>query len=124
MKDTKGDGHADVIQRFGATPQSGGTGGTGIALYSGALYAEENGRILRYVLSPGGLASAASPTVVLSGLPQSGDHPMHPFIIDGKGNLFVDLGSATNACQAENRIAGSGGLDPCVEKQTRGGIWR
>jgi glucose/arabinose dehydrogenase len=124
LRDTKGDGHADVIQRFGVTSESGGTGGTGIALYNGALYAEENGRILRYALAAGERVPSGQPIVVLSGLPLTGDHPMHPFAIDSKGNLFVDLGSATNACQGENRIAGSRGLNPCVEKQTRGGIWR
>jgi glucose/arabinose dehydrogenase/cytochrome c553 len=124
LKDSQGSGHADVIQRFGVTVESGGTGGSGSALYDGALYAEENGRILRYALAPGALVPSAPPTVVLSGLPLSGDHPMHPFIIDAKGNLFVDVGSATNACQSENRIAGSRGIDPCVEKETRGGTWR
>lgn len=124
LKDTKGDGHAGIIRRFGVTPQSGGTGGTGIALYHDGLYAEENDRILRYSLTPGSPVPSGQPTVVLSGLPLDGDHPMHPFTIDGKANLFVDLGSATNACQQENRIAGSRGVDPCTEKQTRGGVWR
>jgi glucose/arabinose dehydrogenase/mono/diheme cytochrome c family protein len=124
LRDTKGDGHANVIQRFGVTVESGGSGGSGIAFYNGALYAEENGRILRYAVAPGALVPDAPPTVVLSGLPLTGDHPMHLFVIDGKGNLYVDLGSATNACQSENRIAGSRGLDPCVEKETRGGTWR
>ncbi len=59
--------------------------------------------------------------VILSGLPLTGDHPMHPFIIDPKGNLFVDLGTATNACEEKNRQPLSKGLDPCVEKETRGG---
>jgi glucose/arabinose dehydrogenase/cytochrome c5 len=124
MKDSDGDGHADAIQRFGATIDSGGTGGSGIAIYNGGLYAEENDRILRYELDAGSMTPKAAPTVVLSGLPLTGDHPMHPFIIDGKGSLFVDLGSATNACQSENRIADSRGLSPCVEKEERGGIWR
>jgi glucose/arabinose dehydrogenase len=124
LRDTKGQGHADVIDRFGVTPEQGGTGGTGIALYENGVYAEENGRILRYARIAGEVVPSMPPTVVVSGLPLSGDHPMHPFIIDSKGNLFVDSGSATNACQAENRIAGSRGIDPCTEKQTRGGIWR
>jgi glucose/arabinose dehydrogenase/cytochrome c553 len=124
LKDTKDQGHADVVQRFGVTSESGGTGGSGIALYNGALYAEENGRILRYALAAGSPMPSAPPTVVVSGLPQTGDHPMHPFVIDAKGNLFVDVGTATNACQSENRIAGSRGIDPCVEKVTRGGTWR
>jgi hypothetical protein len=49
---------------------------------------------------------------------------MHPFVIDRAGSLFVDLGSATNACQEENRIPGSHGIAPCIEKETRPGTWR
>ena len=124
LKDADGDGRADSVQRFGATPQSGGAGGTGIGLHNGALYAEENGRILRYALTRGAAVPIGQPTVVVSGLPLTGDHPMHPFAIDAKGNMFIDVASATNACQAANRMAGSRGIDPCVEKQTRGGIWR
>jgi glucose/arabinose dehydrogenase len=48
---------------------------------------------------------------------------MHPFIIDVEGHLFVDLGSATNSCQKENRIANSPGYEPCIELQTRAGTW-
>ncbi len=114
LKDTRGDGRADIVQRFGATPQAGGTGGTGIALYNGALYAEEGDRILRYALTPGSLVPNGAPAVVVSGLPLTGDHPMHPFAIDAKGNLFMDSASATNACQAENRMVASRGLDPCI----------
>jgi glucose/arabinose dehydrogenase/mono/diheme cytochrome c family protein len=124
LKDTKGGGHADVIKRFGVTVEEGGTGGSGIRLYNGGLYAEENGRILRYELPAGALVPNGPPKVVLSGLPLTGDHPMHPFIIDPKGALFVDLGSATNACQEENRIPASRGIAPCKEKETRGGTWR
>jgi glucose/arabinose dehydrogenase/mono/diheme cytochrome c family protein len=124
LRDTKQSGHADVASRFGVTVEEGGTGGSGIALFNGALYAEENGRILRYQLEDGSLLPKAPPRVVVSGLPLTGDHPMHPFIIGGDGSLFVDLGSATNACQKDNRITGSPGLTPCVEKETRAGIWR
>ena len=49
---------------------------------------------------------------------------MHPFIIDAKGNLFVDLGSATNACQIKDRELQSPGHQPCSELETRGGTWR
>ncbi|HTO78157.1 MAG TPA: PQQ-dependent sugar dehydrogenase, partial [Methylocystis sp.] len=124
LKDTRHSGHADVISRFGVTVQEGGTGGSGIALFNGGLYAEENGRILRYQLEEGALPPKGPPRVIVSGLPQTGDHPMHPFIIDKKGSLFVDLGSATNACQRQNRIPLSPGLTPCVEKETRAGTWR
>ena len=124
LKDSDGDGRADVVQRFGVTSESGGHGGSGTALYNGGLYAEESDRILRYALAPGSLVPSAPPSTILSGLVLTGDHPMHPFIIDGKGSLFVDFGSATNACQSANRVLGVRGIDPCTEKDIRGGIWR
>jgi glucose/arabinose dehydrogenase len=124
LQDTKGDGHADVVRRFGDSADGGSAGGTGIALYDNALYFEQNDRILRYRFSPGSPVPTSRPEVVVSGLPITGDHPMHPFVIDGKGKLFVDLGSATNACDVRNRMPLSPGNDPCLEQQTRGGIWR
>ena len=33
------------------------------------------------------------------------------------------MGSATNACQAKNRIPHSAGMQPCTELETRGGTW-
>jgi glucose/arabinose dehydrogenase/mono/diheme cytochrome c family protein len=124
LRDTTGDGRADVVARFGDSVQSGGHGGTGIAVYRGAVYAESNDRILRYALSDGNPVPSGRPVVVVQGLPLTGDHPMHPFAIDSSGDLYIDLGSATNACQIENRIPLSKGHQPCTELQTRGGIWR
>jgi glucose/arabinose dehydrogenase/mono/diheme cytochrome c family protein len=124
LKDSKGDGHADTVERFGATFQTGGHGGTGIAVYKDGLYAEINDRIVRYGLNDGVPTPQSKPTTVVSGLPITGDHPMHPIAIDAKGDLFIDLGSATNACQSKNRMAEQPGEQPCTEKETRGGIWR
>jgi glucose/arabinose dehydrogenase/mono/diheme cytochrome c family protein len=136
LKDSKGDGHADQIERFGLTQAQGSAGGTGIRVYKGALYAEQNDKIIRYPLpadgsslkdgsSPkDGLAPKEDAQVIVSGMPITGDHPMHPFIIDAEGQLFVDLGSATNACQEQNRMPNSVGHNPCTELETRAGIWR
>ena len=124
LQDTSGGGKANVIGRFGETAQSGGAGGTGIGLYKGWLFAEINDRIVRYSLPPGSLVPKDTPATIVSGLPLGGDHPMHPFIIDSKGAMFVDVASATNSCQLKNRTLKSPGADPCVELETRGGIWR
>ncbi|HYB32594.1 MAG TPA: PQQ-dependent sugar dehydrogenase [Steroidobacteraceae bacterium] len=124
LQDTRGDGKASVTERFGATPADGGRGGTGIALYRDALYAEESDRIERYRLSAGSIAPQGKPEVVVSGLPLTGDHPMHPFVIDADGVLYVDVASATNSCQARNRQLEVPGNQPCTELETRGGIWR
>jgi glucose/arabinose dehydrogenase/mono/diheme cytochrome c family protein len=124
LQDTKGDGRADKKVRFGSTVADGDHGGTGITIYKGYLYAEMNDRIVRYPLPPNGIAPSGAPETVVSGMPLSGDHPMHPFRIDLQGNMYVDLGSATNACQSENRMPRVPGDKPCTELETRGGIWR
>jgi len=85
LEDTTGDGRADMVVRFGLGAESGNAGGTGIALYKGALYAETNDRIVRYALPAGAVAPSGSPEVIVSGLPLTGDHPMHPFRIDAQG---------------------------------------
>ena len=124
LQDTTGSGRADKVVRFGPGAESGNAGGTGIAIYNGALFAETNDRIVRYALPPGAIAPTGAPEVVVSGLPLTGDHPMHPFKIDAQGALYVDLGSATNACQRQNRIPDSPGIQPCTELESRAGIWR
>lgn len=126
LKDGDRDGKAEIVRRFGETAAEGAHGGSGIGLHDGYLYAEESDKIIRYRLPPGDIAPAkgAKPEVVLSGLPTTGDHNMHPFTFDRNGMLYVDVGSATNSCQPRNRQAGVPGADPCVETDTRAGIWR
>ena len=125
LQDKTGVGKADVTERFGDSIETGGAGGTGIALYKGAIYAEINDRIVRYQLTAGSIVpqGTVSATVV-SGLPLGGDHPMHPFVITADGSMYVDVGTATNSCQLKNRTLKSPGADPCTELETRGGIWR
>jgi glucose/arabinose dehydrogenase/mono/diheme cytochrome c family protein len=124
LQDTTGSGKADVNQRFGDTVQGGGAGGTGIAMFGGAVYAQINDKIVRYTLPAGSIVPQGPPVTIVSGLPLGGDHPMHPFAIDADGSMYVDVATATNACQAQNRMPKSPGINPCMELQTRGGIWR
>jgi len=124
LQDKRGSGKADVIERFGETVQTGGAGGTGIGLYKGWVYAEINDRIVRYSLPGDSIVPQSTPDTIVSGLPLGGDHPMHPFIINTEGSMYVDLGTATNSCQLKNRTLKSPGVQPCTELETRGGIWR
>ncbi|MGH8218433.1 MAG: c-type cytochrome [Steroidobacteraceae bacterium] len=124
LRDTAGQGKANVFDRFGPTPDAGGHGGTGIGLYGGYLYAENNDTIVRYALPSGSMLPTGPEQVVVSGLPLTGDHPMHPFAIDADGWIYVDVATPTNACQERNRMLRSPGIDPCRELKTRGGIWR
>jgi glucose/arabinose dehydrogenase/mono/diheme cytochrome c family protein len=124
LQDKSGSGKADVIERFGETAKTGAAGGSGIALYNGSIYAELNDRIVKYALPAGSVVPQGPATTVVSGLPLTGDHPMHPFFIDPKGSLYVDVATATNSCQLKNRTLESPGAVPCTELETRGGIWR
>jgi glucose/arabinose dehydrogenase len=124
LRDTTRDGVADVITRFGDSIRGGGIGGTGIALHDDAVYVETNDRIVRYPMERGTLAPRAQPTVVVKGLPLTADHPAHPFVIDSSGTMFVNSGSASNACGVRDRQPESPGHDPCTELETRAGIWR
>ncbi len=124
LEDKARAGKASVIERFGETVQSGGAGGTGIGMYKGSLYAEINDRIVRYALPASAIVPPESPETIVSGLPLTGDHPMHPFVIDADGSMYIDVASASNACQEKNRTLKSPGADPCTELETRGGVWR
>jgi glucose/arabinose dehydrogenase/mono/diheme cytochrome c family protein len=124
LKDSQRLGKADTIRRFGETVESGGRGGTGIAIFNGQLYVEIDDRIVRYTLSDNDLVPQGSPEVIVAGLTMEGDHPMHPFAIDAAGMMYVDVASATNSCQVKNREKESPGREPCKELEIRGGIWR
>ena len=123
LQDKNGSGKADVVERFGETVQTGGHGGTGIGMYKASIYAESNDQIVRYSLPAGSIVPSGSAETIVSGLPLSGDHPMHPFIISAQGKMYVDVATPTNSCQLKNRQLESPGENPCTELETRGGVW-
>lgn len=126
LRDTTRDGRADVVQTFGGSAR-GNSGGTGIALHGGYLYAEAGPRIVRYRLAEGQLAPNADVgdgEVVVDGFPTTGSHPQHNFAIAPDGALYANMGSATNSCQRRDRTRESPGIDPCTELETRAGVWR
>jgi glucose/arabinose dehydrogenase len=116
LRDTSGDGAADVIRRFGQ-------GGTGIALVDGWLYGTTNETVYRYRWSRGQLEPRGPPETIVRDLPTDGHEAKS--IALGKGDaLYVNLGSLTNSCQVKDRGERSPGRDPCRELETRAGIWR
>jgi glucose/arabinose dehydrogenase len=128
LRDTSKDGVADVVKRFGPDSAHGSGGGTGIGIYKGSLYAEQfvtgSAKIVRYAISTDSMTPTSAPETIVSGLPISGDHPMHPFAIGQTGDMYMDLGSSSNSCQVKNRTLESPGRKPCTELTTRAGIWR
>jgi glucose/arabinose dehydrogenase len=116
LRDTDRDGKSDMQQRFGAG------GGTGIALADNYLYATSGNSIVRYRVASGSLTPSGNPDTIVTGLPMSGSHHSHNFVVNGR-TLYVNIGSASNACE-KGRQPGSPGNDPCTELDSRAGIWQ
>jgi glucose/arabinose dehydrogenase len=118
LRDADGDGRAEVQEYFGAVRAN------GIIIARNALYVAYRDQIVRYRLVPGQLVPRGEPEVIVSGLPFSGDHGRKNIQSDGRGALYVNIGSASNACQVANRQLRSPGVDPCPELDVRAAIWR
>jgi glucose/arabinose dehydrogenase len=118
LRDRDGDGVADEQSAF-----SPGLGGSGLAYKDGLLYFGANDRVLRYRISAGRLSPEHDPEVVVSGLPATGDHISKDLALGDGNRLFVNIGSASNSCQVQNRVLESPGVFPCPELPIRAGLW-
>jgi glucose/arabinose dehydrogenase len=120
LRDTTGDGKADLVATFYEGP-----GGSGIALSADAVYFAANDQVLRFPWKPGELKPSGPMEVIASGLP-AGGHEAKGIVL-GPGNvLYVSFGSATNSCLPPefDRKTAHPGPDPCSELEQRAGIWR
>ncbi|HTQ31729.1 MAG TPA: PQQ-dependent sugar dehydrogenase [Opitutaceae bacterium] len=118
LRDTNGDGRADVIKTFGHG------GGTCIMVHDGWLYESSTTAVYRYRLTPGQLVPSGDPETVVSGLPAGQQHDAKCFTFDDAGNLYVEVGSPYNVFSEPDRQPGARGLDPTEFLQTHGGFWR
>lgn len=118
LRDTDGDGRADVIQEFGAG------GGTGIALRGDWLYHSTNSQVFRYKLTPGELVPAGEPERIVRDLPDKRQHNAKAFAFGADGQLYVEVGSPSNALGQPDRARGAIGQDPTEFLKTHGGYWR
>ena len=119
LRDRDGDGRADQESRFSAN-----LGGSGLAWGEASLYFGTNDRVLRFRLPAGRLTPVGEPEVVVGGLPNTGDHISKTVVLADPHTLFVNVGSASNACQVQNRRPQSPGVFPCPELPVRAGVWR
>jgi len=134
LRELKRSGHADTREQFATGFRS-----NEIALFDGHLYAESSplGRpgappgdttlriaIVRYALKAGSLTPSGAPDTIVQNLPFNPGHTSRNFAIANDGSLYLNIGSATNACQAKDRVPREPGINPCVELETRAGIWK
>lgn len=117
LRDTTGDGRADIVREWG-----GGFRSSEVAVRNGYLYADATTAILRFPLKEGALAPSGPADTLIRALPPGG-HSAKTFTLADDGMMYVNIGSATNSCQQKDRALESPGIDPCVERETRAGVW-
>lgn len=118
LRDVNKNGNYTVVKSFG------NYGGTGIAIKNGYLYASSNQEVFRYKLVNNEVADPDNPEKIVTGLIDRGEHNSKSIALDNAGNIYVNIGAYSNACQVKNRTAGSPGQDPCPILEKAGGIWQ
>ncbi|MEA3008048.1 MAG: hypothetical protein QOI94_3317, partial [Acidobacteriaceae bacterium] len=118
LRDENGDGRFETKEYFGDGSC------TGIALRNGYLYVAKVESVERWKMTPGQLKPAGPPDVIVEDLPTEHEHHDKGIAFDGKGSLYINIGSPSNACQPQDRQKGVVGQDPCPLLETHGGIWK
>ena len=117
LRDVNSDGVADSISGFGKYE------GSGIALKNGYLYATSDENIYRYKLN-NHEPDPASEEMIVTGLVNENQHSSKPIALDNAGNIYVNIGAPSNACQEKDRVKDSKGQDPCPILAKAAAIWQ
>ena len=136
LRDTNGDGKADMFERFGIY-KNGGNLAVGMRIHNSYLYYSSTGVVYRQKLNPGKLVPDNEIEVILTDDHAHGLDHWHiakPMAFDDKGNMYVPFGSPSNACQPLDReqpinrsfagTPGTSGIYPCPELKDHAGIWK
>jgi glucose/arabinose dehydrogenase len=118
LRDTNGDGRADVIQEFSSGP------GTCVALHDGWLYYSTRTGVYRYKYTPGELVPSGEPETIVSSLPAGRQHDAKCFAFDDQGRLLVEVGAPYNVYSDGDRRLGAKGKAATEFLKNHGGFWR
>ncbi len=118
LKDTNGDGQADMREYFEDVQ-----GGTGIKVHQGYLYFSSDHEVFRRRFQGDEIIPSGARELILT-LDRQTQHAAKPLAFDDSGNMYVTIGAPSNACQDPSRTKGVPGQDPCPLLETSGGIWK
>jgi glucose/arabinose dehydrogenase len=119
LRDSDGDGRADVIKEFGSG------GGSGLLFHGDWLYHSTDKDVYRYKYIPGELVPSSEQEPIVVDLPNQRTHESKTFFFDDQGRLIVETGSPSNAYGGPNdRRLGAKGSDATEFLKIHGGFWR
>jgi glucose/arabinose dehydrogenase len=119
LQDTDKDGKMDKKTEFG------NYGGTGIYIKGNYLYASSDREVFRYTLNEKGeVTNPDAPEKIITKLIDRRQHESKSIVLDNSGNIYVNIGAYSNACQEVDRTKGSKGRTPCPILDSAGGIWQ
>ena len=119
LHDDNGDGKAEI--KTGFTKFT----GTGIKVKNGYLYASSDEEVFRFKLDANSkVINPDNPEKIVTGLISRHEHEAKAITLDDAGNLYVNIGAYSNACQEVDRTKGSPGMKPCPILDSAGGIWK
>ena len=118
LRDTDGDGRADIVERFSDHY------GTGLQLRGDHLYLSTTNAVYRYEMTAGELVPHGEAELIVGGFPEQRSHAEKAFAFDDSGNIYVNVGAPSNACMEVARTRGSMGLDPCPQRVRQASVWR
>ena len=117
LRDIDGDGRADQLERGKLAIK------TGLEIHNPFLYFSDDVSVSRIMLDES-LLPTGTPETIVSGFPEQGSHATKSIALNNRGELFVNVGAPSNACQQKRRSPGSPGLDPCPQLERQAAIWR
>lgn len=117
LRDTNGDGQADKVERRDLPIT------TGLEIHNPFLYFSDTVSVSRIILDDN-LMPAGDAETIVQGFPKQGSHATKALALNDRGELFVNVGAPSNACQKKQRSPGSPGLSPCPQLERQAAIWK
>ncbi len=117
LRDTDGDGSADEVERR-KLPIT-----TGLEIKNPFLYFSDTVSVSRVMLDDN-LMPAGEPETIVEDFIRQGSHATKSIALNDRGELYVNVGAPSNACQQKQRSPGSPGREPCPQLERQAAIWK